>query len=81
MVNNDSFKRNEKYNAVKLLYRPTDIFVQADKAGLHQVISNLLGNAFKFTRERSVSIITTESKEEGDRRQCNICVQFANIIF
>ena len=54
---------------VKLLYRPTDIFVQADKAGKHQVISNPLGNVFKFTKERSVSIITTERKEERDRRQ------------
>jgi len=69
MVNSDSFKRNEKYNAIKLLHRPTDIFVQADKARIHQVISILLCNAFKFTREGSVSIITTERKEEGDSRQ------------
>jgi signal transduction histidine kinase len=68
MIKSHSFKRQEKYDAIKFLYRPADVFVQADKARITQVISNLLNNAFKFTKEGSVSV-TTERIEEGDNRQ------------
>ena len=37
------------------------IFVEADKARLTQVISNLLNNAIKFTKEGTVSIATKRS--------------------
>jgi signal transduction histidine kinase len=44
---------------VKLKYEPDDqdIFVEADKDRLGQVISNLLGNSMKFTEEGSISVI------------------------
>jgi signal transduction histidine kinase len=53
----------EKDNvAVKLLYEPNNkdnnIFVEADRGRLIQVISNLLDNAIKFTKEGTISIIT-----------------------
>jgi signal transduction histidine kinase len=35
---------------VKLLYDPVDVFVNADKVRITQVISNLLSNAIKFIR-------------------------------
>jgi signal transduction histidine kinase len=62
--------KNEKngYNNtdyIKLLYRPTDIFVEADKARLAQVISNLLSNAIKFTKEVRGSISVNTEKEDN----------------
>src|SRR5919112_1095252 len=54
----------EKDNiAVKLLYESNskdNIFVEADRGRLIQVISNLLDNAIKFTKEGTISIITEE---------------------
>jgi signal transduction histidine kinase len=45
-------------NTIKLLHNPQDVFVNADKGRISQVISNLLDNAIKFTRDREGSIIT-----------------------
>jgi signal transduction histidine kinase len=36
-------------NLVKIEYHPRDIFIEADKARITQVISNLLNNGIKFT--------------------------------
>ena len=52
---------NEKI--VKLLYEPVDIFVNADKGRIIQVISNLLSNAVKFTRDGYVLIEVEQKKE------------------
>jgi signal transduction histidine kinase len=60
----DYRNRIERDNiAVKLLYEPNNkdnIFVEADRGRLIQVISNLLDNAIKFTKEGTISIITEE---------------------
>ena len=53
-------------NLLLLYEKPSDdnmnqIFVEADKARLTQVISNLLNNAIKFTKEGTISIITKRS--------------------
>jgi signal transduction histidine kinase len=54
--------------AVKLLYEPNNkdnnIFVEADRGRLIQVISNLLDNAIKFTKEGTISIITEEKDSQ-----------------
>src|SRR5918911_384053 len=44
-------------NAVEVLYKPEDIIVDADKGRITQVISNLLNNAVKFTKEGVISVI------------------------
>jgi signal transduction histidine kinase len=69
-TNKDIFKNNKKKNLVKLslLYQqqPQDIFVQADKASMTQVISNLISNAVKFTKEGTISISLQKKREEED---------------
>src|SRR5215471_6774868 len=50
--------RERKDNNLKLEFRTKeDIFIEADKGRINQVISNLLCNAIKFTNEGTVSII------------------------
>jgi signal transduction histidine kinase len=48
----------EKKNNIKLRYEPCEdnILIQADRIRLTQVISNLLGNAVKFTEKGVISI-------------------------
>jgi two-component system sensor histidine kinase VicK len=55
----------KKDNYTKLRYEPieNDIFIEADRSRLTQVISNLLRNAIKFTNEGTISI-KTEKKED-----------------
>jgi signal transduction histidine kinase len=69
--NNDSFKKNEKYNAIKLLYQTKDFFIQVDRARITQVISNLLSNAVKFTSEGTISISLEQKIEEQGKRDDN----------
>jgi len=68
MVDSDSFKKNEKHNRIKLRYEPQDIFIEADKARITQVISNILGNAAKFTEEGTISVNVEQKKEEENNR-------------
>ena len=61
----DDYKnRIERDNVeIKLLYESNNkdnVFVEADRGRLIQVISNLLDNAIKFTKEGTISIITEE---------------------
>jgi len=42
-----------------------DIFVEADKYRLRQVIANLLSNAIKFTNEGSI-FVTAEERKDGN---------------
>ena len=60
-----------KNSNVQILYEPkrnNKIFVNADKTRLTQVISNLLDNALKFTKEGFIIITTriTKKKKEKD---------------
>ena len=71
MMINRSESRNEKNddddNNIKLEYRPKDIFVEADRVRLTQVISNILSNAVKFTKGKgSMIFITIEKKQNQE---------------
>jgi signal transduction histidine kinase len=57
---------------IKLFYQPKDIFVEADKGRMIQVISNLLSNAVKFTKEGSVYIDVKE--EENDNHEKEVVI-------
>jgi nitrogen-specific signal transduction histidine kinase len=56
---------------IKVVYDPKeDFFVEADKERITQVISNLLGNAIKFTKEGSISI--TEQMNDNKEVVVNV---------
>jgi two-component system sensor histidine kinase VicK len=64
---------SEPLKNVKLLYEPLqqqqdrrDIFIEADKARITQVVFNLLNNAAKFTEEGTISIRTSEKKDNNN---------------
>jgi signal transduction histidine kinase len=44
-----------------------DINIEGDKGRISQVVSNLLSNSIKFTKEESSIIITSEQKKEGNK--------------
>ncbi len=51
--------RNQLANGkVRFVYEPQDIYVQADRDRMTQVVSNLLDNATKFTKEGTITIAT-----------------------
>ena len=71
IANTRTFSVKKKEN-IKLLYQPINktIIVEADKARISQVISNLLNNAVKFTQEegRTISVILEENKNDYDNK-------------
>jgi signal transduction histidine kinase len=67
MIINREFKKenNNGDDNIKLEYRPKDIFVEVDRVRVTQVISNLLNNAIKFTKEGKITI-TIEKKDNEE---------------
>ena len=57
-INDIIVKKDFKSKNIKLLYKPKDIFVEADRSRLTQVISNLLSNSVKFTKKGTIKVIT-----------------------
>ncbi|MFL6432084.1 MAG: ATP-binding protein, partial [Nitrososphaeraceae archaeon] len=67
MANKVLLKAENKNNcAIKLLYTPQKVFVNADKARISQVILNLLDNAVKFTRDSGGTITVILEKKEDE---------------
>jgi signal transduction histidine kinase len=63
---NDIATNKEESNNLKLLFQSEeDIFIEADKNRLIQVISNLLSNAVKFTKEGGGTITITAEKKDN----------------
>jgi two-component system sensor histidine kinase VicK len=52
---------NENNPSLRVLYKASDVIVEADRERITQVISNLLSNALKFTEEGYI-LISTEKK-------------------
>ena len=51
---------NGEKEKVKIKYEPKKLMVEADMERIQQVISNLISNALKFTKEGGVVIVKTE---------------------
>jgi two-component system, OmpR family, sensor histidine kinase VicK len=62
-INDIIVKKDFKSKNIQLLYEPKDIFVEADRSRLTQVISNLLSNSVKFTIKGIIKI-TTKIKDD-----------------
>ena len=59
-------KHSNNKNDVKILYQPKgDIFVEADKGRISQVIFNILNNAMKFTNSEEGSIFIISEKKDS----------------
>ena len=55
--NNQIAKENKDHGIkLRLVAHEEDIFIEADKGRINQVISNLLSNAIKFTKEGSITL-------------------------
>ncbi len=60
--------RNHLANGkVKFVYKPENIFVEADRGRITQVLANLLDNAIKFTKEGTITIST-------EKKDCNALI-------
>jgi signal transduction histidine kinase len=53
MTTNIVKNNNKQLDLIKLVYQPCDIFIDADKARITQVVYNLLSNAVKFTETKA----------------------------
>jgi two-component system, OmpR family, sensor histidine kinase VicK len=73
----NQIQKQGKKEDIKLVYdddnnnKPKDIFIKADKARVSQVISNLVNNAIKFTKEGVISITATAEKKGDDNSDDN----------
>ena len=54
-----------------------DINIKGDKGRISQVVSNLLSNSIKFTKEEGSIIITSEQKKEGNKNIVVVSVKDA----
>jgi signal transduction histidine kinase len=65
LTSHASLKKERNMSPIKLEYHPQNIFVQADKGRIIQVISNLLSNAVKFTQKGTISISLERKKDDN----------------
>jgi signal transduction histidine kinase len=65
LFSSSSSKTNNSKNAL-LYHQLQDVFVYADKGRITQVISNLLDNAVKFTKDEGTITVMVEKKEKEE---------------
>ncbi|HZD83820.1 MAG TPA: HAMP domain-containing sensor histidine kinase, partial [Nitrososphaeraceae archaeon] len=66
--NNNNNSSSIDDDNIKVIFKPKgakDVPVEADKQKIYQVISNLLINAVKFTKEGTISITTDTTADKG----------------
>jgi len=60
-----SFQNKEKgLRTIEQFELPSDLFVLGDPVRLHQILMNILGNAFKFTFEGSITVRAAVDRED-----------------
>jgi signal transduction histidine kinase len=66
----EDYRKQIKNDNVKLIYEPANsvTLIEADRRRLIQVISNLLNNAIKFTKEGTITVSATIQRSDVDRR-------------
>jgi two-component system, OmpR family, sensor histidine kinase VicK len=80
---NDAKRSHQIKDNVVLLYRHDkdnnndSVFIQADRGRLNQVISNLISNAIKFTKEGSIKV--NAKKEENENKVIIVSVKDSGI--
>jgi signal transduction histidine kinase len=82
IITNIAKKNQQQTDLIKLVYQPRDIFIEADKSRITQVISNILDNAVKFSRanfkEDGVGIIYINT-EKLDGSQAIVSIKDTGI--
>jgi signal transduction histidine kinase len=62
--------------AINLVYhQPQDVFIFADKGRISQVVSNLLDNAVKFTKDGGIITVVVENRDDNNHQQIVISVK------
>jgi signal transduction histidine kinase len=63
-------------NAVSILFEPKqDLFVEADKVRIYEVISNLLKNAIQFTKEGTITITAATEKIDYNNDEAIVSIK------
>ena len=60
----EDYEDQIKGNGVKMNYQPDNVFVHGDRERLSQVLSNLVGNALKFTHEGAIDVAVKKKEEQ-----------------
>jgi signal transduction histidine kinase len=71
-MNDITSSREFSRKNLQLFYEPRDIFLQADKSRIAEVISNLLSNAMKFTPNGTITISVENKNNERNWTIVNV---------